>query len=76
VKDPAAIDKYPWGSRNVRGQVAVESVMDIQDFYVAEAQSDKKLALEQMVDMKHADAASARLGPYTPPPTAKEPGCR
>jgi len=76
VKDPAAIDKYPWGSRNVRGQVAVESVMDIQDFYVAEAQSSKKLTLDQMVDMKYADAASSRLGPYAPPPTAKEPGCR
>jgi NitT/TauT family transport system substrate-binding protein len=76
VKAPAAIDKYPWGSRNVRGQVAAASVMDIQDFYLAEGQSDKKLALEQMVDMKYADAASARLGPYAPPATAKEPGCR
>lgn len=63
-RDPRKLDDYPWQSRDPNGKVNVESVLDIQDWYVKNKFTNTRLAANKVVDTSYIDAAVKQLGPF------------
>jgi len=76
-RNPENLQKYPWQSRVINGHVPVESVLDEQEFYIANKFITTKLPLEKLVDHSYVDAADKELGPFVlQNKDSKLPGCR
>ena len=63
-RNPKLLNEYPWVARSPDLRVNVASMLDMQDWYVANKFSTAKLPAEQLVDMTYADAAVKKLGPF------------
>jgi len=71
------IDKYPWAARSPDGRVNVDSMLDIQKFFVREGLSLKEFPAQRLVATAYSDDAVARLGPFgLQNPDSKLAGCR
>jgi NitT/TauT family transport system substrate-binding protein len=71
------IDKYPWAARSPDGRINVDSMLDIQKFFVREGLSLKEFPAERLVTTAYSDNAVARLGPFAlQNPDSKLAGCR
>jgi NitT/TauT family transport system substrate-binding protein len=71
------IDKYPWAARSPDGRVNVDSMLDIQKFFVHEGLSLKEFPAQRLVTTTYSDDAVARLGPFAlQNPASKLAGCR
>jgi NitT/TauT family transport system substrate-binding protein len=71
------IDKYPWAARSPDGRVNVESMLDIQSFFVHEGLSLKEFPAARLVTNTYSDYAVAKLGPFVlQNPASKLAGCR
>src|SRR5579883_163739 len=71
------IDKYPWAARNPDGRVNVESMLDIQKFFVQEHLALKEYPAERLVTQSYSNDAAAKLGPFVlQNPDDKLAGCR
>ena len=76
-RNPDNLRKLPWQSRAVNGRVSTESVLDEQDFYIANKFVSAKQPLEKIVDHSYVDAAHKQLGPFVlENKDSKLPGCR
>jgi NitT/TauT family transport system substrate-binding protein len=64
MTDRALLDKMDWQARTPDGAFNVASLMDIQDFFVADGSITKKLPAEKLVDISYAEAAAKTLGPF------------
>jgi NitT/TauT family transport system substrate-binding protein len=64
MSDRALLDKMDWQARTPDGAFNVASLMDIQDFFVADGSIAKKLPAEKIVDVSYAAAATTALGPF------------
>jgi NitT/TauT family transport system substrate-binding protein len=64
MSDRALLDKMDWQARTPDGEFNVASLMDIQDFFVADGSIAKKLPAEKLVDISYAAAAKKALGPF------------
>jgi len=58
------IDKYPWAARSPDGRVNIESMLDIQKFFVHEGLALKEFPAERLVTTSYADFAAEKLGPF------------
>jgi NitT/TauT family transport system substrate-binding protein len=71
------IDKYPWAARSPDGRINVDSMLDIQKFFVREGLSLKEFPAQRLVTNPYSDYAVARLGPFRlQNPDSKLAGCR
>jgi len=76
ISDPAMIETMDWGARDPTGRLFEASLMDIQDFYVAEGLIARKYPVERLAQLDWVEEANARLGPYRPARDDGKPGCR
>ena len=63
-RNPKLLNEYPWVARSPDLRVNVASMLDMQDWYVANKFSTAKLPAERLVDMSYADTAVKKLGPF------------
>jgi NitT/TauT family transport system substrate-binding protein len=63
-KRPELLHQFPWPARNPDGRVNVESMLDIQAFFVKEGQSLAKFPAERLVTNTYIDHAMQKLGPF------------
>ena len=71
------LHKYPWPARSPNGRVNMASMLDMQDWYVANKLSTAKLPPEKLLDLSYADYANKKLGPFAlANKDSKTPGCR
>ena len=63
-RNPKLLNDYPWVARSPNLRVNVASMLDMQDWYVANKFSNAKLPVEKLLDMSYADAAIKKLGPF------------
>ena len=63
-RNPKLLNDYPWVARSPDLRVNVASMLDMQDWYVANKFSTAKLPTEKLLDMSYADAAIRKLGPF------------
>jgi NitT/TauT family transport system substrate-binding protein len=63
-RNPKLLNEYPWVARSPDLRVNVASMLDMQDWYVANKFSTAKLPAERLLDMSYADAAIKKLGPF------------
>jgi NitT/TauT family transport system substrate-binding protein len=71
------IDKFPWAARSPDGRINIESMLDIQSFFVHEGLSLKQFPAQRLVTSTYSDYAVAKLGPFElQNPASKLAGCR
>jgi NitT/TauT family transport system substrate-binding protein len=71
------IDKYPWAARSPDGRINVDSMLDIQKFFVREGLSLKEFPAARLLTTAYSDYAVAKLGPFRlQNPDSKLAGCR
>jgi hypothetical protein len=76
-RNPKLLNDYPWVARSPNLRINVASMLDMQDWYVANKFSTAKLPAERLVDMSYADNAVKKLGPFVPEnKESKLTGCR
>ncbi len=76
VVDDPELFKYFWGSRRASGEVDVESVVDVYDWFAREGAVARGLPVEKLVDNSFVRAANAELGPFVVENAAdRTPGC-
>jgi len=63
-RNPKLLNDFPWVARSPDLRVNVASMLDMQDWYVANKFSTAKLPVERLLDMSYADAAIKKLGPF------------
>jgi NitT/TauT family transport system substrate-binding protein len=74
---PELLHKYPWPARSPNGSVNIASMLDMQDWYVANKLTNAKLPPEKLIDLSYADYANGKLGPFVlAKADSKLPGCR
>jgi NitT/TauT family transport system substrate-binding protein len=61
---PELLNKYPWPARSPNGEINTASMLDMQDWYVANKFSTAKFPAERLVDQSYAKYANAKLGPF------------
>ena len=70
-------DQKAWPARDPDGKINIASMMDMQDWYVANKMSTTKFPAERVVDSSFADYAAQKLGPFVLDNKASTtPGCR
>jgi NitT/TauT family transport system substrate-binding protein len=74
---PELLHKYPWPARSPNGRVNIASMLDMQDWYVANKLANAKQPAEKLIDLDYADYANRKLGPFVlANQDSKLPGCR
>ena len=63
-RNPKLLNEYPWVARSPNLRVNVASMLDMQDWFVANKFANSKLPAERLLDMSYADAAIKKLGPF------------
>lgn len=63
-RNPDNLRALPWQARSVTGRVNPESVLDEQDFYLANKFINVKQPIEKLVDHSYVDAAAKELGTF------------
>jgi len=63
-RNPENLRTLPWQSRSVNGRVNTDSVLDEQEFYLANKFITARQPLERIVDHSYVDAAAKQLGPF------------
>jgi NitT/TauT family transport system substrate-binding protein len=61
---PELLRNYPWVGRSVDGRINVASMLDMQDWFVANKFSTAKLPADRLLDMSYADVAVKKLGSF------------
>jgi NitT/TauT family transport system substrate-binding protein len=61
---PELLYRYPWPARSPEGRINIASMLDMQDWYVANKLATAKFPAERLVDMSYADYANRKLGPF------------
>jgi len=63
-RDPKLLNDYPWVARSPDLRINVASMLDMQDWYVANKFSTAKLPAERLLDTSYAENAVKNLGPF------------
>ena len=61
---PQFLHQYPWPSRDPNGGINVESMLDIQAWYVANKYVTAASPAEKLVNLSYVEDAARRLGPF------------
>jgi NitT/TauT family transport system substrate-binding protein len=71
------LHRYPWPARNPDGRVNVDSMLDIQAFFVREKLALANFPAARLMTTAYIDHATAELGPFRlQNPDSKLAGCR
>jgi len=71
------IDKYPWAARSPDGRINVDSMLDMQSWYVKSKMSNMQFPADRIVDKSYIDYARKKLGPFVLENNDSTlPGCR
>jgi NitT/TauT family transport system substrate-binding protein len=74
---PELLHKYPWPARSPNGRVNMASMLDMQDWYVANRLATAKAPPEKLMDLSYAQYANQKLGPFVlANKDSTLPGCR
>src|SRR5262249_37649939 len=74
---PEFLHKYPWPSRDPNGLINVDSMRDIQDWYVANKDVAAASPADKLVDLTYVKEAAQKLGPFVlENKDSTLPGCR
>jgi NitT/TauT family transport system substrate-binding protein len=63
-RNPKLLNEYPWVARSPDLRVNVASMLDMQDWFVANKFSTAKLPADRLLDMSYADVAVKKLGSF------------
>jgi NitT/TauT family transport system substrate-binding protein len=63
-RNPKLLNEYPWVARSPDLRINVASMLDMQDWYVANKFSTATLPVERLLDMSYADNAVKKFGPF------------
>jgi NitT/TauT family transport system substrate-binding protein len=58
------LNKYPWPARHPDGKINVESMLDMQDWYVKNKMASAKFPAARLVNTSYAEEAVKKLGPF------------
>ncbi len=61
---PELLHKYPWPARSPNGAINVESMLDMQAWYVKSKMSNSEFPPDRIVDKSYVDYALQKLGPF------------
>jgi len=76
-RSPKLLNDYPWVARSPDSRINMASMLDMQDWYVANKFSLAKQPTARLLDTSYADEAIKRLGPFVlENKDSKLPGCR
>jgi NitT/TauT family transport system substrate-binding protein len=74
---PEMLNDYPWPARDPDGKISLESMRDIQTWYVNNKFIASEVAPEKLIDPTFAANAAKKLGPFVlEKPESKLAGCR
>ncbi len=74
---PELLHKYPWPARSPNGQINIDSMLDMQAWFVKNKMSNMQFPPERIVDKSYVDYALSKLGPWVlENKESKLPGCR
>lgn len=74
---PAILYKYAWPARDPNGRINIDSLVDMQAWYVKNHFTQVELPANKIVDPSYAEDAIEKLGPFVPEnKDSKLPGCR
>jgi NitT/TauT family transport system substrate-binding protein len=74
---PEVIERIPWAARSPDGRISIESLLDMQKYYVRAGLSQKEFPAERLIDRSIIDHAVQKLGPFElQNKDSKLPGCR
>ena len=74
---PEFLHQYPWPSRDPNGGINVESMRDIQAWYVANKYVTAASPPDKLVNLSYVEDAARRLGPFVlENKDSKTAGCR
>ncbi len=61
---PELLHQYPWPARNPLGRLSMESLLDMQAYYVKAGLALQPFPAERLVTTVYADYAAEKLGPF------------
>ena len=71
------LNKYPWPARSPDGKINVDSMLDMQAWYVKNKMSMSEFPPERLLDRSYVDYALQKVGPFVlENKDSKLPGCR
>jgi NitT/TauT family transport system substrate-binding protein len=74
---PELLHKYPWPARSPNGQINIDSMLDMQAWFVKNKMSNMQFPPERIVDKSYVDYALSKLGPWViENKESNLPGCR
>jgi NitT/TauT family transport system substrate-binding protein len=74
---PEILNEYPWPARDPDGKILMDSMLDIQDWYVKNHFVSKALRAGRLIDASYAEEAAKKLGPFVlEKPSSLFAGCR
>lgn len=76
VQDPALIEKIDWTAMDVDGRISMDSIMDIQDFYVKEKLVNAPVTEAELAPPAWVAQARASIAPFRLVHDDHRPGCR
>jgi NitT/TauT family transport system substrate-binding protein len=63
---PEMLEKYPWPARSPNGRLSLDSLLDMQSWFVKAGLTRQQFPAERLVNYAHVDYAVATLGPFVP----------
>jgi NitT/TauT family transport system substrate-binding protein len=61
---PELLNKYPWPARSPNGAINVDSMLDMQAWFVKNKMSNMQFPAERVVDKSYIEYALAKAGPW------------
>jgi NitT/TauT family transport system substrate-binding protein len=61
---PELLHKYPWPARSPNGKINIDSMLDMQAWFVKNKMSNMEFPADRIVDMSYVDYALAKLPPW------------
>jgi NitT/TauT family transport system substrate-binding protein len=61
---PELLNKYPWPARSPNGAINVDSMLDMQAWFVKNKMSNMQFPAERVVDKSYIEYALAKVGPW------------
>ena len=61
---PELLHKYPWPARSPNGEINVDSMLDMQAWYIKSKMSTAAFPADRIVDKSYVEYARQKLGPF------------
>ena len=58
------LEKYPWPARSPNGGINIDSMLDMQSWFVKNKMSNSEFPADRIVDKSYVDYAVSKLGPF------------